>query len=66
MPAQQVLTKLQPDIIPLTRIDEVGAISIVEAHEKDFVPKFFENIDGRRIEDGRYAAFIKDVTGTSS
>jgi hypothetical protein len=65
MPAQQVVTKLQPDIIPLTRIDEVGAISIVEAHEKDFIPKYFENIDGRRIEDGRYAAFVKDVSGRS-
>jgi hypothetical protein len=63
MPAQQVVTKLQPDAIPLTRIDEVGAISIVEPHEKDFVAKVFENVDGRRIEDGRYAAFMKDISG---
>ena len=61
--AQQVATKLQPNVLPLTRIDEVGAISIVEPHEKDFVPKEFENVDGRRIEDGRYAAFIQDVSG---
>jgi len=64
LPAQQVATKLQPDVVPLTRIDEVGAISIIEPHEKDFVPKEFENVDGRRIEDGRYAAFIAEVSGT--
>ena len=66
LPAQAVATKLQPDVLPLTKIDEVGAISIVEPHEKDFVPKVFENTDGRRIEDGRYAAFIKDVSGTTA
>jgi len=63
LPAQQVATRLQPDVLPLTRIDEVGAISIVEPHEKDYVPKIFENVDGRRIEDGRYAAFMKDISG---
>lgn len=63
LPAQQVATKLQPEAMPLTRIDEVGAISIIEPHEKDFVPKVFENVDGRRIEDGRYAAFINEVSG---
>ncbi|KAH7615608.1 hypothetical protein Ndes2526B_g09647 [Nannochloris sp. 'desiccata'] len=62
LPAQQVATKLQPDVLPLTHTDEVGAISIVEPHEKDFVPKEWENVDGRRIEDGRYAAFIQDVS----
>jgi len=61
LPAQQVATKLQPDVLPLTHTDEVGAISIVEPHEKDFVPKEWENVDGRRIEDGRYAAFLQDV-----
>lgn len=63
LPAQQVATKLQPDVVPLTRVDEVGAISIVEPHEKDFVAKEFENVDGRRIEDGRYAAFMQDISG---
>ena len=63
MPAQAVATKLRPDVIPLTQVDEVGAISIVEEHEKDFVPTVFENVDGRRIEDGRYAAFQKDISG---
>jgi hypothetical protein len=65
LPAQQVATKLQPDVLPLTHTDEVGAISIVEPHEKDFVPKEWENVDGRRIEDGRYAAFIQDVSSKS-
>jgi len=63
LPAQQVATKLQPDVLPLTHVDEVGAISIIEPHEKDFIPKEFENVDGRRIEDGRYAAFMKDISG---
>lgn len=63
MPAQAVATKLQPDVIPLTHVDSVGAISIVEPHEKDFVPKVFENIDGRRIEDGRYARFREEISG---
>jgi hypothetical protein len=63
MPAQAVATKLQPDVIPLTQVDSVGAISIVEPHEKDFVPKVFENVDGRRIEDGRYAAFQQEISG---
>jgi D-lactate dehydrogenase len=62
-PAQAVATKLQPDVLPLTHTDAVGAISIVEPHEKDFVPKVWENVDGRRIEDGRYAAFLQELTG---
>ncbi len=63
LPATQVATKLQPDTLPLTRIDEVGAISIVEPNLVDFQPTVFENIDGRRIEDGRYAAFAKEISG---
>ena len=53
--------------LPLTRTDEFGAISIVEGQEElDFVPSTFENVDGRRIEDGRYAAFTKDVSGAAA
>ncbi|KAL4426062.1 hypothetical protein ABPG77_007858 [Micractinium sp. CCAP 211/92] len=61
--AAAVATKLQPDVLPLTRVDEFGAISILESEaEGSFVPQIFENVDGRRIEDGRYAAFARDLT----
>ena len=63
LPAQQVATKLRPDALPLTRTDEVGAVSIVEPYELGVLPTVFENVDGKRIEDGRYAAFIKDISG---
>lgn len=48
---------------PLTRIDEYGATSVVEETELDFKPTMFENVDGRRIEDGRYAAFTEEISG---
>ena len=63
MPAQNIVEQPKPSSIPLTEVNAVGAISIVQPHEKDFVPKAFENVDGRRIEDGRYAAFTKEITG---
>lgn len=60
-------TRLQPDVLPLTRVDEFGAISILESEKMaSFVPQTYENVDGRRIEDGRYAAFTKDLTGACS
>lgn len=60
---QMVNTKVEPSVLPLTTVDEVGAISIVEPHEKDYVVREFENVDGRRIEDGRYAAFVDEISG---
>ena len=59
---QMVETKVEPSALPLTHIDEVGAISIVEPHELDRKVTAFENMDGRRIEDGRYAAFIEEIS----
>ena len=62
--AAAVATRLQPDVLPLTKVDEYGAISILESEAAGtFVPQTFENVDGRRIEDGRYAAFTRDLTG---
>lgn len=62
--AAAATTRLQPDVLPLTRVDEFGATSILESQEMaTFVPQVFENVDGRRIEDGRYAAFAKDLAG---
>lgn len=60
---QMVNTKVEPSVLPLTTVDEVGAISIVEPHEKDYIVREFENVDGRRIEDGRYAAFVDEISG---
>lgn len=64
MPAQQAV-EVYPEAaaVPYTKVDAVGAISILAPHEKDFVPKKYENIDGRRIEDGRYASFAKEISG---
>ena len=63
--AAAAATKVQPDVLPLTRVDEFGAISILESEAMaTFVPQKYENVDGHRIEDGRYAAFTKDLTGT--
>lgn len=64
VPAATAAVKVQPSLLPLTRTDEFGAVSILESEaEASFVPQTFENVDGRRIEDGRYAAFTKDLTG---
>ena len=62
--AAAVQTRVQPQVLPLTRVDEFGATSILESEDMaKFVPQQYENVDGRRIEDGRYAAFTKDLTG---
>ena len=61
MPARQ--EKAQPDMLPLTHIDQFGAMSIVGPGEANYVPTSFENVDGRRIEDGRYAAFVQEISG---
>lgn len=64
MPAvQQVAQQVQQQTLPLTMINEVGAISLLGPGETAEAPKVFENVDGKRIEDGRYAAFAKDVSG---
>ncbi|KFM26260.1 Glycolate oxidase subunit GlcD [Auxenochlorella protothecoides] len=48
--------------VPLTRTDAYGAISVVEEENVDFVPTKYENIDGRRIDDGRYTAFADEIS----
>lgn len=56
--------RVQPEVLPLTKTDEFGAVSILESEAAGkFVPQTFENLDGRRIEDGRYAAFAKELEG---
>eukprot|EP00887_Chlorella_sp_A99_P004004 scaffold11.g4004.t1 len=49
----------------LTRVDEFGACSVVASEAELAPPTAFENVDGRRIEDGRYAAFTAAISGTS-
>lgn len=68
LPAAATATaRLQPEVLPLTRTDEFGAISILESQDlADFVPQSFQNVDGHRIEDGRYAAFAEELTGASA
>ena len=62
--AAAVQTRVAPQVLPLTRVDEFGATSILESEDMaKYVPQQYENVDGRRIEDGRYAAFTKDLTG---
>ena len=62
--AAAVATRLQPNVLPMTRVDEFGAISILEGQAAaHFVPQVYENVEGRRIEEGRYAAFTKDLLG---
>ena len=64
VPAAAAAVRVQPSLLPLTRTDEFGAVSILESEaDAGFVPQVFENVDGRRIEDGRYAAFTKELTG---
>ena len=40
-------------------VSEVGAVQLREAEAAAGQPQVWENVDGKRIEDGRYAAFRK-------
>jgi D-lactate dehydrogenase len=43
-------------------VDRVGAISVVSENDPPFKPGVFQNIDGYREEDGRYAAFTNEIS----
>ena len=50
--------------MPHTYVDRVGAISVVEdPSQVGQEATVFENVDGKRIEDGRYAAFVEEISG---
>ena len=50
--------------VPHTYVDRVGAISVVEdPSQVGQEATVFENVDGKRIEDGRYAAFVEEISG---
>lgn len=46
-----------------TVVDEYGATSVVTDEKPAGQPARFENVDGKRIEDGRYAAFTQEISG---
>lgn len=49
--------------MPHTYVDRVGAISVVEdPSQVGQEATVFENVDGKRIEDGRYAAFVEEIS----
>ncbi|GIL81459.1 hypothetical protein Vretimale_972 [Volvox reticuliferus] len=48
-------------IVPAIKTDLVGAVSMVSEGEK-VEPGVFKNIDGHRFDDGRYQAFIEELT----
>ena len=54
--------------VPVTRVDHVGAISVVDEADAglDGEVTVFENVDGKRVEDGRYAAFVAEISGALS
>lgn len=44
---------------PLTYVDRVGAVSVIPEDDEPVQEGIFQNRDGHRFEDGRYAAFTK-------
>lgn len=48
--------------VPDTTVDAYGAVSVVSEEDADFEEDVYRNIDGRRFEDGRYAAFINEIS----
>ncbi|PNW82667.1 hypothetical protein CHLRE_06g288700v5 [Chlamydomonas reinhardtii] len=48
-------------VVPAIKVDLVGAVSSVSESDK-VEPGVFKNVDGHRFEDGRYAAFVEEIT----
>ena len=42
-----------------TRTDDFGGVSVVSVGESEEPPRQYRNVDGYRVEDGRYAAFMQ-------
>ena len=51
--------------VPQVRTDAVGAISMLSEEDLTVAEGVYENVDGRRYEDGRYKAFM-DVSSPES
>lgn len=48
--------------IPDTVVDAYGAVSVISEDDGGYQDNMYANVDGRRIEDGRYAAFINEIS----
>ena len=63
---QQTRTLVQPAqeeaYTPRIQVNSVGAISVIGENDPHPQPGHYRNIDGYREEDGRYAAFMKDIS----
>lgn len=56
VPARQADVHIQE-----TRVDAFGAVSVVTEQEKSD-QEIYRNVDGQRFEDGRYAAFMAEIS----
>ena len=45
-----------------TRVDDFGGVSVISEGESDAPPRSYRNVDGQRLEDGRYAAFMEEIS----
>ena len=48
--------------VPAITVDRVGAISVIGENDPAHEPGVYRNVDGYREEDGRYAAFMADIS----
>ena len=48
--------------IPQIEVNAVGAISVIGEDDPAHQPGHYRNIDGYREEDGRYAAFMNEIS----
>ncbi|KAG2497441.1 hypothetical protein HYH03_004596 [Edaphochlamys debaryana] len=53
--------QLKQVIVPAIKTDLVGAVSVVSEGEK-VEPGVFKNVDGHRFDDGRYKAFVEEIS----
>ena len=61
LPARAEVHEDFPLPLPQTRVDEFGAVSVL-AEDDDVEASRFRNVDGQRLEDGRYAAFMAEIS----
>lgn len=58
--AQAVQTQQQVVIIPEVHTDLFGSVSVMSEHNVE--EGVYKNVDGHRFEDGRYKAFMEEIT----
>lgn len=58
--AQPAVASKTAQTLPLYT-DLVGAVSIRSEQTKDLKPDVYYNVDGHRVDDGRFTSFAKDV-----